>query len=66
MHSFIAVLKQRGSDHDKQLRQYVITGTGIKIMDPFKGVQGVFSGNVQHTVDNKALLKAFSELSSKD
>lgn len=66
MQSFIAVLKQRGSDHDKQLRQYVITGTGIKIKDPFKGVQGVFSGNVQHTVNNKALLKAFSELSRKD
>ncbi len=65
MQSFIAVLKQRGSGHDKQLRQYVITRKGITIQEPFKGVQGVFSGNVQHTVDNKALLKAFSELSEK-
>ena len=62
MRRFIAVLKQRGSDHDKELREYVITTKGLEVHDPFKGMQGVFTGNVQQTMDRSALVQAFHDL----
>jgi len=40
----ISVLKMRGSDHDKHMREFEITGDGMRILDAFEGVQGVMSG----------------------
>ena len=40
----IAVLKMRGSAHDKQIRQYTIDGEGIHIGKPFRNVTGIMSG----------------------
>jgi len=40
----ISVLKVRGSDHDKSLREYHITSAGIEVMEPFEGVQGIVTG----------------------
>ena len=41
----IAVLKMRGSAHDKQIRQYTIDGEGIHIGKPFRNVTGIMSGS---------------------
>ena len=63
MRRFITVLKMRGSDHDKTLREYVIEKAGIHVKDSFKGIQGVFSGNVHRNVEQEEILKAFKDLS---
>ncbi|MDA4116202.1 MAG: AAA family ATPase [Thaumarchaeota archaeon] len=41
----MVVLKMRGSDHDKSLREYEVTPTGIKVRAPFKDYQGLMSGS---------------------
>jgi len=37
----ILVLKMRGSDHDKHLREYSITSKGITILPVFHGIEGI-------------------------
>lgn len=41
----LLVLKMRGSQHAKDIRQFSITASGIEIMDKFRGRQGVMSGS---------------------
>jgi len=40
----IMILKMRGSNHDKAIREYQIENLGIVIKEPFSGVSGIFSG----------------------
>ena len=40
----IMVLKMRGSDHTKEIRQYEIGRNGISIGTTFKGISGLFLG----------------------
>lgn len=40
----LAVLKMRGSDHDKHVREFVIRGDGIHILDAFDDVRGLIPG----------------------
>lgn len=52
----MTVLKMRGSAHDKQIREYVIDGTGMHLGRPFRNVAGILAGNprqdtVQQEVD---------------
>jgi circadian clock protein KaiC len=42
----ITVLKMRGSDHDRRIREFTIDGSGMRIGDPFVGVSGILSGHV--------------------
>ena len=63
MKRFITILKIRGSDHDKCLREYVIENNGINVRDVFKGMQGILSGNVQHHMEQEEMIKAFRDLS---
>jgi circadian clock protein KaiC len=46
----LTVLKMRGSDHDHELREYRIDGTGLHIGEPFRTVAGILSGNVVNLV----------------
>jgi len=41
----LSVLKFRGSNHDKGIREYIITDEGIKIKTKFEGREGVMSGS---------------------
>jgi circadian clock protein KaiC len=41
----VVVLKMRGSDHDKSLREYEITKEGVKVEASFKDYQGIMSGS---------------------
>lgn len=38
----IQILKMRGSDHDKSIRQFTITDAGIQIKEPFAHISRVF------------------------
>ena len=41
----LLVLKMRGSDHAKDIRQYDITNTGIEVQSKFEGREGILSGS---------------------
>ena len=41
----LLVLKMRGSDHAKDIRQYDITTTGFEVQSKFEGQEGILSGN---------------------
>lgn len=56
----LAVLKMRGSWHEKDIREYTIDGKGMHIGNPFRGVSGILSGNpVQAAADE---MKRLDEL----
>lgn len=38
----VQVLKMRGSDHDKSVREFVITGHGMDLREPFADVSDLF------------------------
>ncbi|KUP90564.1 circadian clock protein KaiC [Tritonibacter horizontis] len=40
----LAVLKMRGSQHDKEIREYTIGNDGMTILGQFLGVNGILSG----------------------
>lgn len=40
----IAAIKMRGSQHDKQVREFTIDGKGLHIGEPFKNVQNIILG----------------------
>lgn len=46
----LTVLKMRGSDHDRDIREYRIDGTGMHVGEPFRTVAGILSGNVVNLV----------------
>ena len=46
----VTVLKMRGSDHDRDIREYRIDSTGLHVGDPFRTVAGILSGNVVNLV----------------
>jgi circadian clock protein KaiC len=41
----LLVLKLRGSDHAKDIRQFEITSQGLEIMSRFEGQEGIMSGS---------------------
>jgi len=41
----ILVLKMRGSNHDKGIRQFQVTSRGIEVQSPFEGREGIMSGS---------------------
>jgi circadian clock protein KaiC len=38
------VLKARGMSHSNQMREYLLTGKGIKLIEPYVGPEGVLTG----------------------
>jgi circadian clock protein KaiC len=46
----ITVLKMRGSDHDREIREYRIDSSGLHVGEPFRSVSGILSGNVVNLV----------------
>jgi circadian clock protein KaiC len=44
MHKALVVLKLRGSDHDKALREFEITSQGITVAQPFTGFESIITG----------------------
>jgi circadian clock protein KaiC len=54
----LLVLKLRGSDHAKDIRQYEITGRGFEVRAKFEGQQGIMSGSPVSTAA-EAFVQAF-------
>lgn len=53
MRRALVVMKMRGSDHDKRLREYEITPLGIKIESAFTNYQGLISGSPTRVASEK-------------
>ena len=45
----LTVLKMRGSKHNKEIREFIISDRGMKIGKPFRNVTGILSGNPIYT-----------------
>jgi len=45
MRRALTVLKMRGSQHDKDIREFIIDGSGMHIGKPYRNVTGILSGN---------------------
>jgi len=52
IHKALLVLKMRGSNHDKGIRQFEITSRGIEVRAPFEGQEGIMSGTPRRMVDS--------------
>jgi circadian clock protein KaiC len=48
----LLVLKMRGSDHDKGIRQFEITSRGLEVHAPFEGREAIMSGSPRRMVDS--------------
>jgi circadian clock protein KaiC len=49
----VTVLKMRGTFHAKDIREYVIDGSGLHIQAPFRDVHGILSGKPTYTFDEE-------------
>lgn len=49
----VAVLKMRGSGHDKDIREFTIDGSGMHVGRPFRNIFGILSGNFTHVSTNE-------------
>ncbi|HEX5691812.1 MAG TPA: ATPase domain-containing protein, partial [Roseiflexaceae bacterium] len=45
----LAVLKMRGTWHEKEIREYMIDNKGMHIQDSFRGVHGILTGTPTYT-----------------
>jgi circadian clock protein KaiC len=52
IHKALLVLKMRGSNHDKDIRQFAITETGIEVQSRFEGREGIMSGSPRRMADS--------------
>ncbi len=52
MRKALIILKLRGSDHSKELREFVITPQGIKVAAPFTQYEGVVTGAPRKLMTN--------------
>ena len=50
IHKALLVLKMRGSDHAKDIRQFQILSTGIDVQAPFEGQEGILSGSPRRSM----------------
>ncbi len=62
IHKALLVLKLRGSDHAKDIRQFEITNQGIEIRSRFEGQEGIMSGSPRRMAE--AFDQAFRPRSS--
>lgn len=46
----LLVLKLRGSDHAKDIRQFEITSSGVEVQSKFEGREGIMSGSPRRTM----------------
>ncbi len=51
----LVILKMRGSDHDKHLREFEITPSGVKITSAFSNYEGIITGTPRKVGSEKFL-----------
>lgn len=49
IHGVLSVLKSRGIEHDTEIREFEITGNGVKVTSSMKGYESVLSGSARKT-----------------
>ena len=54
MRKALVILKMRGSDHDKRLREYDITSQGIVVSTPFSNYEGLMTGSPRRSYTEEA------------
>ena len=64
MRRALGILKMRGSDHDKHLREYEITPHGIRVDQPFTQYEGLMSGSPRRVASEK-FVDMFRSVSDK-
>jgi circadian clock protein KaiC len=64
MKKAMVIMKMRGSDHDKELREYRITPEGFKIEGGFTNYEGVMSGSPRKVASDK-FVDMFQKVSEK-
>jgi circadian clock protein KaiC len=52
IHKALLVLKMRGSDHAKDIRQFEVTTQGVEVRSKFEGREGIMSGSPRRMVDS--------------
>lgn len=66
----VYILKSRGMAHSNQVREFLITDAGLRLVEPYLGEEGVFVGTArtdrqaldrQHSLDREAELQARRE-----
>lgn len=64
----IAVLKMRGSQHDRTIREFLIDSKGMHVGEPFRGISGILSGNLTHsaTSELQTLQSLFERTDAED
>jgi circadian clock protein KaiC len=65
MRRIINLLKVRGSDHDKGLREFVIGKKGTEIGESFKGVKGLLAAQAEVVKTPTEVMKKLYELRQK-
>jgi len=60
----LTVLKMRGSEHDKRIREFTIDGGGMHLGRPFRNVTGILAGAPVH-VNPSDLERAWSAFETK-
>lgn len=61
MKKALTVLKLRGSDHDKTLREFEITATGIQLKSPFADYEGLLTGSPRRTSRTEEAVGRFTK-----
>ncbi len=64
MKKALVIMKMRGSDHDKELREYAITPLGFKIQGGFSDYEDVMSGS-PHKVSSEKFVDMFQKAAEK-
>ena len=54
------VLKSRGMSHSNQMREYLLTGAGIKLSEPYIGPEGVLTGAARQAQEARERSEALS------
>jgi len=53
MRRALNILKMRGSNHDKDIREYIITSKGMEVKAKFEGMEGLLSGAPIHRMTKR-------------
>ena len=56
----IFVLKARGMSHSNQMREYLLTGEGIRLVDPYIGPEGVLTGAARQAQEARERAEALA------
>jgi circadian clock protein KaiC len=62
------VLKSRGTAHSNQLREFVLTSNGVKLIEPYLGPEGVLTGSsrvAQEAKESAAMVQRREEAGRK-